>query len=158
MRSGTLFLVVAYLSFFSPLHEVQDSTSADQIRSQRQEIDKAFDRHDAKRLATLFSPSCHFTTAAVHIDGGDALERSRKTLFTTRPDVTLVHHTDRIVVNENWDVASERGEWVERWSEKDGPTELRGSYLGLWKRENGHWLEGDEILVPEACEGSSYCR
>jgi hypothetical protein len=49
--------------------------------------------------------------------------------------------------NENWDVASERGEWVERWTEKDGITELRGSYLGLWSRESGQWREGDEILV-----------
>jgi hypothetical protein len=109
-------------------------------------------------LATLFSSACHFMTAAVHIDGGDALESSHETLFTKRPDVTLVHHTDRIAVNENWDVASERGEWVERWTEKDGLTELRGSYLSLWKRENGQWREDDEVLVPEVCEGSSYCR
>ena len=42
---------------------------------------------------------------------------------------------------------SERGEWIERWTEKDGITELRGSYLGLWRRENGQWREGDEILA-----------
>jgi hypothetical protein len=86
-------------------------------------------RRDAKQLATLFSSACHFTTAAVHIDGGDALEHLQETLFLKRPDVTLVHQTDRIVVNENWEVASERGEWIERWTEKDGTTELRGSYL-----------------------------
>jgi ketosteroid isomerase-like protein len=158
MRSGTLFLVVACTSIFSASYQVSNSASANQIRSQRQEIDKAFERHDAKRLATLFSSACHFMTAAVHIDGGDALESSHETLFTKRPDVTLVHHTDRIAVNENWDVASERGEWVERWTEKDGLTELRGSYLSLWKRENGQWREDDEVLVPEVCEGSSYCR
>jgi hypothetical protein len=56
-----------------------------------------------------------------------------------------VHHTDRIAVNENWDVASERGEWIERWTQKDDPTELRGSYLDLWKREKGQWREDDEV-------------
>jgi len=158
MPSGTLLLIVAFTSLFSAPYEAADSVSANQIRSQRQEIDKAFQHHDAKQLATLFSSACYFTTAAVHIDGGDALEHFHKALFLKRPDVTLVHQTDRIVVNENWDVASERGEWIERWTEKDGITELRGSYLGLWRRENGQWREGDEILVPEACKGGSYCR
>ena len=158
MRSGTLFLIVAFTSLVSARYEDADSVSTNQIRSQRQEIDKAFQRHDAKQLATLFSSTCHFTSAAVHIDGGDALEHSHEALFLKRPDVTLVHHTDRIGVNEKWDVASERGEWVEHWTEKDGITELRGSYLGLWRRENGQWRESDEILVPETCEGGSYCR
>ena len=158
MPSRTLLLMVAFTSLFSAPYEAADSVSADQIRSQRQEIDKAFQRHDAKQLATLFSSACHFTTAAVHIDGGDAVEHFHETLFLKRPDVTLVHQTDRIVVNESWDVASERGEWIERWTEKDGITELRGSYLGLWRRENGQWRESDEVLVPEGCKGSSYCR
>jgi len=158
MRSETLFLAVACTSLFCTSYQVANSASANQIRSQRREIDKAFERHDAKRLATLFSSECHFTTAAVHVDGGDALERSHESLFTKRPDVTLVHHTDRMVVNENWDVASEQGEWIERWTERDGPTELRGSYLSMWKRKNGQWLEDDAILVPEICEGGSYCQ
>jgi hypothetical protein len=105
MPSGTLLLIVAFTSLFSAPYEAADSVSANQIRSQRQEIDKAFQHHDAKQLATLFSSACHFTTAAVHIDGGDALEHFHEALFLKRPDVTLVHQTDRIVVNENWDVA-----------------------------------------------------
>jgi ketosteroid isomerase-like protein len=158
MPSRTLLLIVAFTSLFSARYEAADSVSTNQIRSLRQEIDKAFQHHDAKQLATLFSSACHFTTAAVHFDGGDALEHFHESLFLKRPDVTLVHQIDRIVVNENWDVPSERGEWIERWTEKDGITELRGSYLGLWRRENGQWREGDEILVPEACTGNSYCR
>ena len=158
MYSRTLLLIVGFISLFSAPYEDAASVSANQIRSQRQEIDKAFQHHDAKQLATLFSSACHFTTAAVHIDGGDVLEHFHETLFLKRPDVTLVHQTNRIVVNESWDVASERGEWIERWTEKEGITELRGSYLGLWRRENGQWREGDEILVPEFCTGGSYCR
>jgi ketosteroid isomerase-like protein len=158
MPSGTLLLILVLTSLFSAPYEAADSASANQIRSQRQEIDKAFQHHDAKQLAALFSSACHFTAAAVHIDGGDALEHFHETLFLKRPDVTLVHQTDRIAVNENWDVASEQGEWIERWTEKDGITDLRGSYLGLWKRENGQWREADEVIVPETCKGSSYCR
>ena len=158
MLSRALLFIAVFTSLFPASSVGADSTSANQIRSQRMEIDKAFQQHDAKRLATLFSSTCHFTTAAVHIDGCDALARSHETLFQKRPDVTLEHHTDRIAVNESWDVASEEGEWVERWTEKDGVTELRGRYLSLWRRENGGWRESDEILVPETCTGSSYCH
>jgi len=91
----------------------------------RQEIDKAFQRHDAKQLTTLVSSDCNFTAASVHVDGADALERFHASLFMRRPDVILTHHPNRVVVNEDWDVASEQGDWIERWTEKDGVTELR---------------------------------
>jgi ketosteroid isomerase-like protein len=134
------------------------SSSAEQIRSIRQEIDKAFQRHDAKQLATSVRSDCHFTAASLHVDGSDALERTHASLFMRRPDVSFTHHPDRIVVREEWDVASEQGDWIERWTEKDGVTELRGTYLTMWKREGGSWREYSETIVPETCSGSSYCN
>jgi len=133
--------------------------SQDQIRSIRRQIDGAFQHHDAKRLATLFSSDCHFTAPSSHIDGSEVLERFDAALFMKRPDVTLSHAVNRIVVNENWGLASEQGEWTERWTDKDGITELRGSYMAMWKRDDrGQWLEYSEIIVPETCSGSSYCQ
>jgi ketosteroid isomerase-like protein len=134
------------------------SGSAGQIRSLRQEIDKAFQRHDAKQLAALVSADCRFTAPTVHLDDSEALERFQASLFTRRPDVTFTHHPNRIVVNEAWDLASEQGEWIERWTEKDSATELRGTYLTMWKRDSGHWREYSETIVPESCTGSSYCH
>ena len=134
------------------------SSSAGQIRSVRQEIDKAFQHHDAKQLAALVSSDCRFTAPTVHLDSSEALERFQASLFTRRPDVTLNHHPNRIAVNEAWDVASEQGDWIERWTEKDGVTELRGTYLTMWKRDGGHWREYSETIVPETCTGSSYCH
>jgi ketosteroid isomerase-like protein len=155
MLSRTLFLILASSSLFC---QTMTSSSAGQIRSRRQEIDKAFQGHDAKQLATLVSSDCHFTAPSVHIDGADALQRFHASLFMRRPDVTLVHHPNRIRVNEAWDVASEQGDWLERWTDKDGVTELRGTYLTMWKRDGGHWREYSETIVPEACTGSSYCH
>ena len=124
----------------------------------RQEIDKAFQRHDAKQLTTLVSSDCHFTAPSVHIDGSDALEHFHASLFMRRPDVILTHHPNRVVVNEDWNVASEQGDWMERWTDKDGATELRGTYLAMWKRDGGQWREFSETIVPESCTGSSYCQ
>lgn len=128
------------------------------ITSARHEIDKAFQSHDAKQLAALFSKDCRFTAPPTHADGSDDLERFNASLFAKRPDVTLTHRSNRIAVNENWDLASEQGDWIERWTETDGVTELRGSYLAMWKRDAGHWREYSEIIVPETCSGSSYCH
>jgi ketosteroid isomerase-like protein len=124
----------------------------------RQEIDTAFQRHDAKQLATFVSSDCRFTAPSRNIDGSDALERFYTSLFIRRPDVTLTHRPDRVVVNEDWDVASEQGDWTERWTDKDIVTELRGTYLTMWKRDGGHWREYSETIVPETCTGSSYCH
>jgi hypothetical protein len=75
--------------------------------------------------------------------------------FLKWPDLTLTHRASRIVVNEDWDLASEQGEWIERWTEKGGVTELRGTYLAMWKRDGGKWREYSETIVPETCSGSS---
>jgi ketosteroid isomerase-like protein len=155
MVSRMLFLILASASAFC---QTTPSNSAGQIRSLRQEIDKAFQRHDAKQLAALVSADCRFTAPSAHVDGSDALERFQASLFTRRPDVTLTHHPDRIVVSDNWDLASEQGDWIERWTEKDGITELRGIYLAMWKRDDSHWREYSETVVPESCTGSSYCH
>src|SRR5229473_728588 len=63
------------------------SSSAGQIRSMRQEIDKSFQHHDAKQLVALVSADCRFTAPTVHLDGSEALERFQESLFTRRPDV-----------------------------------------------------------------------
>lgn len=158
MFSRILFLIVAFTYALSQSPQTAESSSADQIRSLHEEVDKTFQRHDPKQLATLFTPDCHFTALSIHVDGSDALERSHESLFLKRSDVILTDHTNRIVVNETWDVASEQGEWIERWTNKDGVTELRGTYLTMWKRDHSHWLAYSETMVPETCTGSSYCR
>jgi hypothetical protein len=78
-------------------------------------------------------------------------------LFTKRPDVTLIHYENRIAVNEDWNLASEYGDLLERWTYPDGVTEIRGTYLTMWKRDGGRWREYSETIVPESCSGSSYC-
>ena len=155
MLPRLLFLILVSTPVFC---QTTTSSSAEQIRSVRQDIDKAFQRHDTKQLATLVSSDCHFTAPSVHIDGSDALERFHASLFLRRPDVILTHRPNRVVVNEDWDVASEQGDWIERWTEKDGVTELRGTYLTMWKRDGVDWREYSETIVPEICTGSSYCR
>jgi hypothetical protein len=57
-----------------------------------------------------------------------------------------------------WLFASESGEWHESWREGGVLTELRGSYLALWRKVEGRWLLDAEVFVPLSCAGSSYCN
>jgi hypothetical protein len=82
MLSRMLFLILASISVFC---QTKTPDSAGQIRSLRQEIDKAFQRHDAKQLATLVSPDCRFTAPSVHIDGSDALLMQEAVVHRTKP-------------------------------------------------------------------------
>ena len=148
----TVILILASASTVA-----QTADSALHIRAARQQLDAAFQHHDDKQSTTLFTPDCRFTAPSAHADGAKDLEHFYTSLFTRRPDVTLTHYVKAIAVNEPWDVASERGDWLERWTEKDGVTELRGTYLALWKREDGRWREYSEMIVPEVCTGSAYC-
>jgi len=154
MRSIMLVLIAAAFTFSPTIAP----TSEEQIHSVRRQVDDAFQRHDAKQLAALTTSDVHFTAPSVHVDGADALERSYTGLFVRRPDVVLTHQINRIVINENWDLASEWGDWLERWTYKDGVTEIRGTYLTMWKREGGYWRVYSETIVPESCAGSSYCQ
>ncbi len=153
-----LFLIAASMPALAQSAQPADPSSAGQIRSLRQEVDKSFRQHDATKLSALFTTDCHLIAPQVHVDGSEVLERFHKSLFAKRPDVVLTHTPNRIDVNEAWDVASEQGEWIERWTEKDGVTELRGTYLTMWKRENGRWLEFSEMIVPQSCTGGAYCH
>lgn len=106
-RLGTLLPCFheSYLSLFASTNafsQPKASGSADQIRLVRREIDTFFQRHDPKKSASLFTSDCHFTAPSVHIDGLEALERSH----------TLIHNSNRIVVNEEWNFASEQGEEI----------------------------------------------
>jgi hypothetical protein len=70
--------------------------------------------------------------------------------------VTLTHQPNRIVVNEGWDLASEQGDWRERWTEKGGVTELRGIYLTMWKRNGGSGvLTANEVRCSPRSTGKS---
>ena len=57
-----------------------------------------------------------------------------------------------------WAAASERGEWVGRWTEPDGKLEIGGTYQAQWRKVDGRWLIQGELFVPTHCKGSKYCN
>ena len=121
---------------------------------------EAFVDKDINKLMELFSPDAQLATA-----GGkwkDRAEGHRKfsSLITKRPDLRWYIHPKKITVNEAWEVAYERGDWVEWWSEPDGKATIKGTYFFMWKKSTQEpWCIHAAIFTPLSCTGeSSYCQ
>jgi hypothetical protein len=130
----------------------------DAIRAARERWNRAVEKRDATALRALFGDTYHFAGGLGHISGPDSAVAAVTRLFAQRPDVFYEARPTRIRVVADHGFASEYGEWVERWREPSGLTELRGTYYVLWRYQVDRWLMEAEVNVPETCIGSDYCK
>jgi ketosteroid isomerase-like protein len=130
-----------------------------QIRNSRAQSNAAIEAHDVSAIARFWMDDVHITTSTSVQANGWAVNGSRMSeQFKRRPDTNYVRTPSKIDVFAAWAVASERGEWVGRWTEADGPLEIRGTYLAQWRKVNGRWLIQSELYVPTQCKGGKYCK
>jgi len=137
-----------------------DSAETDRaaILAERAAWNRGMAARDTAAYRAPWAAGIQFTTGGGQVVGRDSLASSTAALLQSRPDLFLELRPARVTVNAAWGLASEEGEWVERWREPSGMTELRGPYFSLWRHENGHWRIAAEILHPATCTGSDYCK
>jgi ketosteroid isomerase-like protein len=128
------------------------------IRDARAASNAAIAKHDTPGVARHWMDDIHITTSSsVHDTGRAAHQQRMAQQFQRRPDTIYVRTPSTVEVFTEWSVASERGEWVGRWSEPDGKMEIAGTYLAQWRKVDGRWLIQAELYVPTRCKGSQYC-
>ena len=128
------------------------------IRDSRATSNAAIAKHDTAGIARFWMDDIHITTSTSAQAAGRAPNQDRMAQqFQRRPDTIYVRTPSTIDVFSAWAVASERGEWVGRWSEPDGKVEIGGTYLAQWRKIDGRWLIQSELYVPTRCKGSKYC-
>jgi ketosteroid isomerase-like protein len=138
--------------------EAQGRADENSIREARAQSNAAIARHDAPGIAKFWMQDIHITTSTSAQAAGIATNQERMAQqFVRRPDTIYVRTPSTIEVFAAWAVASERGEWVGRWTEPDGALEIRGTYLAQWRLVDGRWLIQSELYVPTRCKGSAYC-
>ena len=138
--------------------EAQAPSDEKMIRSTRAQSNAAIEAHDVPGIARYWMDDIHITTSTSAQANGWAANGSRMAeQFKRRPDTIYVRTPITIEVFAPWAVASERGEWVGRWTEADGPLEIRGTYLAQWRKVKGRWLIQSELYVPTQCKGGKYC-
>ena len=136
------------------------SSSRAAILKARADLDTAFARSDVDGYRAHLWDNvvwCFPGAPEKYLVGAEKIARGAKSLHASRPDILLRYQPATVEVNEAWGVASEGGNWIEQWTEKDGPTALSGPYLGMWRRDGNEWKLQSLVFVPTRCEGSSYC-
>ena len=136
----------------------QQTSDEQSIRASRAASNAAIAKHDAAGIARFWMQDIHITTSTSAHATGIQLNQERMTQqFQRRPDTSYVRTPSTVEVFTEWAVASERGEWVGRWTESDGKLEIGGTYLAQWRKIDGRWLIQSELYVPTRCKGSKYC-
>ena len=137
----------------------QQSEDERLIRETRARSNDAIAAHDLMGIARAWMPDVHVVSStSAQTAGSQANQQRMARQFELRPDTVYVRTPRAIDVLSSWSVASERGEWIGRWTEPDGKLEIGGTYQAQWRKIDGRWLIQAELYVPTHCRGSKYCE
>lgn len=129
------------------------------IRAARERSNAAIARHDLDAIASVWLDDVHVLSSTSAQAAGKNANRERMAAqFKSRPDTVYVRTPVSIEVYDAWNVASERGAWMGKWTEPDGVLEIGGTYQAQWRKVDGRWLIQGELFVPAHCRGSKYCQ
>ena len=158
MRIVILAAVLVLVSAVCTRDLIGAQTDEQAIRDARARSNAAIAAHDVAGIARAWVNDVHVVSSTSTQTAGSQANQQRMTRqFETKPDTIYVRTPGTIDVYSPWNVASERGEWIGRWTEPDGKLEIGGTYLAQWRRIDGRWLIQAELYVPTHCRGSKYC-
>jgi ketosteroid isomerase-like protein len=156
-RLAILVLLGAFCSAEHPLAQQSDDERL--IRETRARSNDAIAVHDLAAIARPWMPDVHVVSStSAQTAGSQANQQRMARQFELRPDTVYVRTPRTIDIFTSWSVASERGEWIGRWTEPDGKLEVGGTYQAQWRKIDGRWLIQAELYVPTHCRGSKYCE
>jgi hypothetical protein len=140
----------------------QPSSSSDPdevaIRAARGRFNEALARQQFTAMREELLDNVSITGSVWRTVDRDQPLQAYTRLTSRRPDLVWIREPQAVRINASWLFASASGEGRESWREGGVFTELRGSYLALWRKVEGRWLLDAEVFVPLSCMGSSYCN
>jgi ketosteroid isomerase-like protein len=158
MRIVILAAVLVLIAVVCTGGRIGAQTDEQAIRDSRARSNAAIAAHDVAGIARAWVNDVHVVSStSTQTAGSQANQQRMARQFETKPDTIYVRTPGTIDVYSPWNVASERGEWIGRWTEPDGKLEIGGTYLAQWRRIDGRWLIQAELYVPTHCRGSKYC-
>ena len=153
--------ILVSLTIFCASDRLQARQPEDEglIRETRARSNAAIAAHDLDAIARAWMPDVHVVSSTSAQTAGAQLNQQRMAQqFKNRPDTIYVRTPATVQVFDAWNVASELGEWIGRWTEPDGKLEIGGTYQAQWRKIDGRWLIQAELYVPTHCRGAEYCR
>ncbi|MDB4886672.1 MAG: hypothetical protein JWN79_2110 [Gemmatimonadetes bacterium] len=164
MPTRPLYAILAALLLATACHATvsrarDEPAAAAEIRALRARSNAAIAAHDARGVAAMMVDDIVITGG----NGGPLMqgrERSEASFARQFADTTFLGYVRtplRVEIGSAAPVAAESGEWAGRWRAADGTRELHGTYLAMWRRDDGAWRLRSELYVTLACSGSATC-
>jgi ketosteroid isomerase-like protein len=153
--AGSAFVLLIFLLDFAGKQTSGDEKA---IRRLRADFNRAIASHELSALPKFWREDIHITTGiGRQLSGRDAARAAFEAIFADTTFIAYTRTPDRVELNATGARAAESGHWLGQWRKPDGTMEWRGTYLAMWRKENGQWLIQSELFVSLRCSGSKEC-
>jgi ketosteroid isomerase-like protein len=136
-------------------------TSEDQkaIETLRLANNKALKEHNAAGVVAAYVDTFFILTSTNGLTTGKLnVQNVYQSVFTSRPDVLFVRTPTAIAVNNEWNMASENGNWKGTWTVNGEAIAVGGDYYAKWHKINGTWKLRCEVYTQLMCSGAVVCN
>lgn len=153
--AGSALVLSIFLLGFSGNQTGDDEQT---IRRLRADFNRAIAAHDVSALPKFWREDVHVTTGAGRqLSGRDAVRAAFEAIFADATFITYTRTPGKVELSASGVRAAESGHWLGQWKKPDGMMEWRGTYLVMWRKEDGQWLIQSELYVSLRCSGSKEC-
>jgi ketosteroid isomerase-like protein len=136
-----------------------NSTEQRAIREAREANNAALRVRNAQQVADNYLESFFLLTSTNgFFQGKQTVANIYQTVFTTRENVLFVRTPNAIAVNNDWNMASEKGSWVGTWIVNGENIQVAGDYYAKWHKVDGTWKLKCEVYTQLACQGDVVCN
>lgn len=166
MNRACLVLAALALSLVSPVLQAAEPASGrtgeeTKIRMAREQFNRAIANGDVGAMEGLFAPDYHLVTGrSDQFDGAERHLDMWRQVFRTDPSFKCRREPAEVVVNEDWGLAQETGNWVCNQTVEGTSSRYSGVYAAKWQRTTGdEWVLQAEVFTTLDCEGpETACR
>lgn len=153
--AGSAVVLLIFLLDFSGKQTGEDERA---IRRLRADFNRAIAAHDLSAAPKFWREDIHVTTGVGRrLSGRDAVRAAFEAIFADATFIAYNRTPDRVELSASGIRAAESGRWLGQWNKPDGTMEWRGTYLAVWRKENGQWLIQSELYVSLKCSGGKEC-
>ena len=135
------------------------STDQKAIQRVRQTNNAALKEHNAAGVAAAYLDNFFILTSTNgFFTGKETVQNVYQSVFNSRADVLFVRTPTAIMVNRDWNMASETGNWVGTWTVNGEPITVGGDYYAKWHKIDGIWKLRSEVYTQFECSGEVVCN
>jgi ketosteroid isomerase-like protein len=129
------------------------------IKAAREANNAALKARNAQKVAENYLESFFLLTSTNGFFAGkERVTEIYQSVFNTREAVLFIRTPTAITVNNDWQMASENGQWIGTWIVNGENIRVAGDYYAKWHRIDGIWKLKCEVYTQFMCKGDVVCN